>query len=194
MSTPATPEKGRQAIISRHGLMIALICGLIALAMVRAQLTIPIPGTPVVTDPRETAVTIGAAVSGPIGGILIGLLAGAGVPRMPLASILAHVVGSVGVGLLYKPLYYHLPLPRRYAGWAGLIFIYYYGLLIPAFMAGMALFYDQTFDVLSLYYTIGRGAFPEMLITAGLTTLVWYILPKQYQQPAASRSPGQWEE
>lgn len=83
MSTPAAPEKGRQAIISRHGLMIALICGLIALVLVLAQLTIPIPGTQVVTDPRETAVTIGAAISGPIGGILIGLLAGAGVSNMP---------------------------------------------------------------------------------------------------------------
>lgn len=184
MSTPAAPEKGRQAIISRHGLMIALICGLIALAMVLAQLTIPIPGTQVVTDPRELAVTIGAAISGPIGGVLIGLLAGAGVPHMPLASILAHVVGSVGVGVLYKPLYSHLTLPSRYAGWVGLIFIYYYGLLIPAFMTGMALFYGQTFDVLSLYSTIGRGALPEVLITAGLTTLVWYVLPKQYQQPA----------
>ncbi|RPJ27517.1 MAG: hypothetical protein EHM33_07730 [Chloroflexi bacterium] len=62
----------------------------VGVAAVLAGLTIPIPGTPVVTDPREIFTTIGASLTGPIGGIVIGILAGiaeSGVPMKAKAGL-----------------------------------------------------------------------------------------------------------
>ena len=57
-------------------LLVSAAFGLAALAIVAASLTLPIPGTGVVTDPREVLTTTGAALTGPVGGLVIGILAG----------------------------------------------------------------------------------------------------------------------
>ena len=91
-------------------LLPATALGLAALAIVVSGLTIPIPGTGVVTDPREIFTTTGAALTGPLGGIVIGILAGIGEPGgLMLASLLAHVSGGLWMGFSYKTLV-HNPL------------------------------------------------------------------------------------
>ena len=83
-------------------LLVAAAFGLAALAIVEAGLTIPIPGSGVVTDPREIFTTIGAGFTGPLGGIVIGLLAGFREPGgIVIASLLAHVAGGLWMGLAY---------------------------------------------------------------------------------------------
>ena len=65
---------------SLRPLAIALFFGAAALAIVLGGLTIPIAGTEVVTDPRELFTVLGAALTGPVGGLIIGLLAGIAEP------------------------------------------------------------------------------------------------------------------
>ena len=78
----------------------AAVFGAAALAIVVAGLTIPIPGTGVVTDPREIFTTTGAALTGPFGGVIIGILAGIREPGgIVLASLLAHISGGLWMGL-----------------------------------------------------------------------------------------------
>jgi len=74
MSQAEASKKTLSAFVK--AIVVSIVFGAIARVIVEAHLTIPIPGTGVVTDPREIFTTIGAGLSGPIGGMLIGVLAG----------------------------------------------------------------------------------------------------------------------
>ena len=79
--------------------IVSVVFGLAAMATVVAHLTLPIPGTGVVTDPREVFTTTGAALTGPVGGVVIGLLAGFREPGgLVWASLLAHISGGLWMG------------------------------------------------------------------------------------------------
>ncbi|MCS7114176.1 MAG: hypothetical protein N0A00_02020 [Candidatus Bathyarchaeota archaeon] len=85
---------------------ICAVFGALSFAVRAAQLTIPIGG-PFVIDPRGIFVTVGSAFSGPLGGAIIGFLAG--IPaKYPICDIPSFAVSGFLVGLL----------ARRY-GWVG---------------------------------------------------------------------------
>jgi hypothetical protein len=184
--------KGLSLTLART-LLPATAFGLAALAIVGAGLTIPIPGTGVVTDPREIFTTIGAGLTGPLGGIVIGILAGIGEPGgIMLASLLAHVSGGLWMGFSYKTLVHKpLKMPASLIGWVFLVLAYYYVFVVPGFVIGQALFYPEGFidaygagTSLILAYTIlGWGALPEALLTALVTSLVFVALPIRYRRP-----------
>ena len=84
------------SLLSVRTLLTAAVFGAAALAVVQAGLTLPIPGSSVVTDPREIFTTTGAGLTGPVGGLIIGILAGIREPGgIALASLLAHVSGGL---------------------------------------------------------------------------------------------------
>ncbi len=173
-------------------LVVAGAFGGLALAVVAAELTLEIPGTGVVTDPRELFTTTGAAFTGPVGAVVIGVLAGTLEPDIPKASLLAHVAGGLWMGFAYKKLVHErLQMPAVLAGWAVLVFAYYYVFVIPGFVTGQALFYPAVYDEsygagtswISAYGTLGRGAFPEALLTSVVTTLALTALPRRMRRP-----------
>ncbi|MBI2954187.1 MAG: GAF domain-containing protein [Chloroflexi bacterium] len=173
-------------------MFIATIFGLGALAVVAAGLTIPIPGTDVVTDPRELFATIGAALTGPIGGVIVGILAGIREPVVVLPSVIAHVLGGLWMGFAYRLLVYErLQTPRRFAGWAALVLAYYYLIVVPGFVIGQAITLPASALQISAlwaflretYVTIAVGATPEALLTATVTTLVLIAVPRKYHRP-----------
>src|SRR5512134_1225155 len=108
-------------------IIVAAVFGLVALTIVLSGFIIPIPGTGVVTDPREIFVTLGSALTGPLGAIIIGILAGIAEPGgIPLASLIGHIAGALWMAFGYKRLVYErLQMPVRLAGWAALVIIYY---------------------------------------------------------------------
>lgn len=172
-------------------LLVSLAFGLAALAVVAASLTLPIPGTGVVTDPREVFTTTGAALTGPVGGIVIGLLAGIREPGgIVWASIFAHVLGGLWMGFSYKHLVYHrLQMPAVLGGWAALVLAYYYVFVIPGFVIGQAFFYpskESISDVAALvgaYSLLAKGVVPEALLTMLVTTLIYTGLPRRHRRP-----------
>lgn len=174
-------------------LLVSAVFGSAALAIVEAGLTIPIPGSGVVTDPREIFTTIGAAFTGPIGGIVIGLLAGFREPGgIMIASLLAHVSGGLWMGFAYKVLVYkHLKMPFLLAGWVVLVLVFYYVFVVPGFVVGQAIFYPEGFldsygadsSVIDAYAVLGWGALPEAVLTAIVTTLVFAALPRRRRRP-----------
>ncbi len=171
--------------ISKTALLTALAFGIAALVIVLAGLTIPIPGSTVVTDPRELFTTVGAGLSGPIGGILIGILAGIAEPGgIALASLLAHITGGIWMGFAYKKLVFErLQMPTRLLGWAGLVLVYYYVFVLPGFAIGLIVFHGETASFMELYTSLGRGVVPEALLTTLITTLVMLALPEKYRKP-----------
>lgn len=164
-------------------LVVAFVFGLLALGIVLAGFTIPL-SVGVVSDPRELFVTVGAALTGPIGAVIIGILAGVAEPGgIPLASLLGHIAGALWMGFAYKKLVYErLEMPVRLLGWAGLIVVYYIVFVLPGFAIGLNLFYGGE-SFITFYPQMLPGVIPEMIITTVVTTLVMLALPKQFQKP-----------
>ena len=164
--------------------IVAFVFGLVVLTIVLAGFTVPIPGTGVVTDPREIFVTIGAALTGPLGALVIGLFAGIAEPGgIPLASLLGHIAGALWMAFAYKKFVYErLHMPVRLLGWIALVIIYYYVLVVPGFAIGLVAFYGEP-DFLGIYMALAKGVIAEVLITTTVTALVLVALPQKYHRP-----------
>ncbi len=180
-------ESTRKPVLTARQVGVAAAFGGAALALVLAGVTIPIPGTPVVTDPREIFTTIGASLTGPIGGIVIGLLAGIAEPGIPLASLLAHIVGGVFNGLVYKHFswrFYNNKVASLVA-WVVQVVLYYVVFVIPGFAIGLAVFYPdpQYGSFLPFLGVLEVGAMPEMLLTTVVTTIIMAALPERFRRP-----------
>ena len=181
-----------ERIVSPTQLIVAVVFGVIALAIVAAKLTIPLTFG-IVSDPREFFTTIGSGLTGPVGGLVIGVLAGILEPNgIPAASILAHVAGCLWLGFAYKLWVYkrYGSSPLRLVFWALLVVIYYLVFLVPGFPIGMKLFYPDIFidsfgnvSVIDAYLLTVSGALPEMVLTTVVTTIVMLALPRQYTKP-----------
>ena len=165
-------------------LIVAVVFGLVVLTIVLARFTVPIPGTGVVTDPREIFVTIGSALTGPLGALIIGVFAGIAEPGgIPLASLLGHIAGALWMAFSYRNfIYERLQMPTRLAGWIILVIIYYYVFVVPGFVIGLTTFYGET-DPIGLYLALAQGVIVEVLITTAVTTLALLALPQKYHRP-----------
>jgi hypothetical protein len=164
--------------------ILAVVFGLVVLTIVLAGLTVPIPGTGVVTDPREIFVTIGSGLTGPLGALIIGFFAGIAEPGgIPLASLLGHIAGALWMAFAYKKLVFErLKMPTRLIGWIFLVVIYYYVFVVPGFAIGLVAFYGES-DLLGVYAALAKGVIVEVLITTTVTTLALLALPQKYQRP-----------
>lgn len=180
-------ENDRKPLLSARQIGVAAAFGGIALALVLAGVTIPIPGTPVVTDPREIFTTIGASLTGPIGGIVIGILAGIAEPGIPLASLLAHIIGGIYSGFVYKNFAWKSNGNRGMylVKWALQVLIYYYLIVVPLFVVGLVMFYPdpQYGGFFGLLAALESGALPESILTTVVTTIIMAALPERYRRP-----------
>ncbi len=180
-------ESKRKPVMNARQVGVAAAFGGAALALVLAGVTIPIPGTPVVTDPREIFTSIGASLTGPVGGVVIGLLAGIAEPGIPLASLLAHVVGGVFNGFVYKNFSWRLHEKKvlSLAAWAVQVFLYYTVVVIPLFAVGLSIFYPDP-EYGGFFAFLGAlevGAMPEALLTTVVTTVIMAALPERFRRP-----------
>lgn len=187
--SPGAPsmEADRKPVLSARQIGVAAAFGGAALAVVLAGITIPIPGTPVVTDPRELFTTTGASLTGPIGGIVIGILAGIAEPGIPLASLLAHIIGGIYSGFVYKNLSYRFRANNvtRLVLWAVQVLGYYILVVVPLFVVGLILFYpDPEYGgFVALLGALEAGALPEAIFTTVVTTIIMAALPERYRRP-----------
>jgi LytS/YehU family sensor histidine kinase len=177
----------KKPVLTARQVGVAAAFGGAALALVLAGVTIPIPGTPIVTDPREIFTTIGASLTGPMGGIVIGLLAGIAEPGIPIASLLAHVVGGVFSGVVYKNFSWRLRNNKvaSLVAWAVQVVLYYVLIVVPLFAVGLVLFYPDP-EYGSFFAFLGAielGALPEIALTTVVTTIIMAALPERFRRP-----------
>lgn len=164
-------------------ILIALIFGLFALVTILAGLTVPL-GSNNVADPREIFVTLGSALTGPIGAIIIGLLAGAcSQSGVQLASWLGHIPGALWMAIAYKKLVYEqMEMPRRLLGWTIQVLAYYFAFVLPGFVIGLSLFFGKG-SALELYPQMAPSVIPEAMATTLVTILALSALPPKYHKP-----------
>lgn len=186
-ASPPSIESTRAPILSARQIGVAAAFGGVALALVLAGVTIPIPGTPVVTDPREIFTTIGASLAGPIGGIVVGILAGIAEPGIPLASLLAHIIGGIYSGLVYKNLSWRFKDNNfvRLALWVVQMMGYYFIVVVPLFTVGIFLFYPDPANgaFLALLGTLETSVLPEFTLATVVTTIIMAALPERFRRP-----------
>ena len=181
--------------LSRRGIITALGFGAAALMVMAAGLLIPVYGEAIRIDPRELFVTLGSALTGPIGGIIIGFMAHSWFAGedwyFRIVSITIHVLGGLWMGISYKKLVHEkLKMPWLLLGWIGLVFVYYFVTLFFFFVAVshtfFPLLFEQLFGELSLgqaYIGLTTAAAPEFIATAIITTLIIIVLPPKYRRP-----------
>ena len=180
-----SPRKPFQWVTVR-GLLVAVVFGLVALVFVALKITLPIPGTEFVSDPRELLVTLGSAISGPVGALIIGFLAGvADTSETVLPSIVAHIVAGLFLAFAYR--FWTKLLSKstfRLAFlWILSIVVYYFGMLMPAFFITYRFTTPEPFDFWQAYLGVARGAIGEIILIAFITTAVMVLLPRRYRRP-----------
>lgn len=165
----------------RINLFIALFFGLCAFVIVKSNAMVQIGNTGTYTDPREIFTILGSSLTGPWGGLIIGFFAGVGIPGGKwLASVLAHQIACVLVGIAYKKFIFPMGNPFFFfIKWTGMVLSYYYLLLAPGFVLLNALLYQENLS----YLNIIEGILFEVLFSVFFPFIVLLILPDRYKQP-----------
>lgn len=180
-------------ILPLKAFLVAVIFGSASLFTIVSGVHFYLPGTSAISDLREIFNSLGAAITGPIGGVIIGFLSTFFGPasNLKLYNIIQHLISAIWIGWAYKKLVYEkYGMPNLVFGWLFLIFVYYYiiympGLIILHFMFN-SLFQEFVGGHLTLWQAIiklYKGWMPEIIFTTFYTTLVLIALPEKYRRP-----------
>ena len=172
---------------------IAVATGTISLISIITNVHFYIPGTNALSDAREIFNSLGAAISGPIGGIIIGTISCIISPTDELRYyiIFQHWVSAVWIGWAYKKLVYEKTgMPNLAWAWILLIFVYYIPSYIPVYFITYFFFPDVytsfvggSFPPLEAILKLYQGWIPEIIFTTVYTTLIIIALPESYRKP-----------
>ena len=181
-------------LLSRQVIITALAFGAAGWLTLKAGIYIPIIGTEVTADLHEMFITLGAALSGPLGGMAAAFIADSARPasNFKTVAIIAHVLGGLWMGAAYKLLVYRrMKMPVLLAGWAGLVLVYYYLILAPTVVLMHAIgslppeFIKRlgTVTPWKLYAKAAQLGTPEILTITLITTVIIAALPPKYRRP-----------
>jgi hypothetical protein len=92
------------------------------------------------------------------------------------------------MGFAYKKLVYTRlgPLWMKLVGWAILVLIYYFVVVVPLFVVGIWIFYPAETGgeaFLTLLGVLEVGAVPEAVLTTIFTTIIMGIIPERLRRP-----------
>lgn len=191
MKNSSVAEK--QISLSRTWLFVVLAFSVVAFLVRWAGLTVPVLGTTINLGSRETFITLGAALTGPVGGSIIGFFAGLSTLSTPTgqSDLIAHIIGGLLIGFLYKPVYRRWRLPGLLLSWAVLITIYYWIVVIPVYLmtlslikpGGLADVFGPDMSFFQVYSLIIKVGFPEFVVTSIITMIILAALPDKYRHP-----------
>jgi len=167
--------------VSARQFAAALVFGILAALTLFSGLFVPL-GHGLMAEPSEVFVTLGAALSGPFGGLVVGLLQG--VVYAPERNIPSHMLAGFLWGAWYAVLFSWSQGKGRWARaalWAASIPVYYYVLLLPLHL----LIASATLGVpfIPLFAETAQGIFPEVVFTLLVTSLVIAVLPERWAAP-----------
>ena len=187
---PGGPQS--PGLLSRRNLYVAVIMGGLGLLTILLGLHFRIPATRILTDPREIFVTIGAALTGPVGGSIVGAMSSlADDPALRVYILTSHLVGCLWIGWTYGRFVY----PRRHIvsyllAWNIVLFVYYYACALPSLLT-VWFFYPDIFlrafpvetTLSGAIWAMYDGFLMEYGLTALTTTVVFLVLPEVFRSP-----------
>ncbi len=182
----------RSRWVSVRSMVAAVVFGLAAMAIMAAGLTVPIPGAGVAVDAREVLVALGAALTGPFGGLIIGFLAGLinAAPGVAGMAVVQHMIRGAFVGWAYARVQRKVPMPGLIVFWIGILVIYYYLIALPTLIGFVWADPDLItgtlggdYSISEIVRTIFRAGIPEFLFTAFVTSIALAALPPRYRRP-----------
>ncbi|MGA2790635.1 MAG: hypothetical protein ABSF00_07695 [Candidatus Bathyarchaeia archaeon] len=164
---------------------LAAAFGAAALAIVLGGLMFPLGPGGLVVDPRMPFAFVGAALTGPIGAIIVGFLAGVG--RIPVFNIPFHVIGEVvffGIGYKYVYKWTKGDLKKIILGFNLLTLPYYFlweTIYWPVVVANFMT--KNPSMVIPLYFSYLPGMMVEMVAAMVIQSVILTVLPAKYRRP-----------
>jgi len=175
-------------------ILFAIGFGLLGLVIILAKFTIPRPftfpgGSPGVIDVREIVGFMGSALVGPLGAVIVGILASLGdntiAPGLLLPSLIGHVIIYVLVGWIYRFTFERMKMPVRLLGWIGIVALGYF--VFSPIMVIYYYFTDFNYDLKLAIDTLlafwGQWFVYEFPVTTIITSLFWIALPENFRRP-----------
>jgi LytS/YehU family sensor histidine kinase len=190
----------QSTVIRPRTLLLALAFGLLGLLTLWGDLRVQVlPQYNIAGDVREIFVVLGAALTGPFGGALVGgisaLYSPVSDPVLHFSSWLAHVLAGLSLGWVYQSV-------RKFSGWRFLLnwltsVLTYYLILVATVLINLHLlapaFLAQLAGAKALPwlgdYRMAVAVFPELLVVLFFTLIVMLALPIYYRRPALGSLP-----
>jgi hypothetical protein len=141
-------------------------------------------GGGILLDPSEIPVSLAGAIGGPCAGLITGFLQG--MVFAPERNIPSHVIAGLFAGIWYYlawTLGKKSSSPRviRVSIWLIGITVYYYAVLLPAYLAIYSAQLQTPFA--ALYAFFAPRLVPELALTMAVTGFVLAVLPEKYARP-----------
>ncbi len=188
------PLRRLRRLIPLKALGLAFVFGLFAVTVIAVGLTLHIPTTPITTDVGGVFATMGSALTGPVGGSLIGLMTGLMEPNPELRLFVTidKILAGIWMGSLYWIVLrrFRGSSVRFFVAWVVLVFGYYYVARIPAFI-GLKFFFPASFHTLAggdplvpdTLAAVDSALFEEALIVALISGIALTVFPSAIRMP-----------
>ena len=158
---------------------LAAAFGAAALAIVLGGVMFPLGPGGLVVDPRMPFAFVGAALTGPVGAIIVGFLAGIG--HLPVFNVPFHVIGEVvvfGFGFKYVYKWSKGDLKKLILGFNLLTLPYYFFWETLYWPVVVAFFITKAPSmVVPLYFTYLPGMMVEMIAAMVIQSVILTVLP-----------------
>ncbi|MFH0990359.1 MAG: PAS domain S-box protein [bacterium] len=180
------------SLFPRNAIIIALAAGMAALLTVLIGLHVMFPGTPYGGDPRQFFVVLGAALSGPIGGLLIGFMASILDPIADVRfyTILQHMLGALWVGWAYRRFCMNKNNFRTFIlSWFAILFVFFFGSIIPVILSAYyfapldyRIIAGPTASPPEVWYRIFQIWMSDFIFTLVFTTALLLVVPPSFRR------------
>jgi hypothetical protein len=170
----------------------AVIFGVISFITIYLNFSFTLPGTNVATDSRELFNIMGAALTGPFGGIITAVLSSL-TPQTDFNFyiIFQHCVAAFWAGWAYKHLIYKKSTGfRAFPRWFILVFVYYFVTYTPGFFlfsflfpANFQHFVGSNENPATILFSLYKGWLPEFTFTLIYLFCVYLAVPSKFKRP-----------
>ncbi len=177
-----------------RALGLAFVFGLFAVTVIAVGLTLHIPTTLITADIGGVFATMGSALTGPVGGSLIGLMTGLMEPNADLRLFVTidKILAGIWMGSLYWIALrrFRGSSVRFFVAWVILVFGYYYVARIPAFI-GLKVLFPASFRLIAggsalvpeSLAAVDTALFEEASIVALITGIALTVFPSAIRMP-----------
>ena len=181
-------------------ILVATLFGLAIRLTLWFGFAVSVPGIVIQIDAREVLIILGASLTGPWGGALIGLLSGLETQIRWLPTIVHMVLGGWAGWFYYRFVYRRSTLWGMLVSWVSLIATYYF--LIYASVLGVLMVFFPTLlpgsplpeSAETRVVTALQALALESVFTLVVTTIILLMMPKRYRVPIWLRSHRESEE